>query len=319
MVYRPAESKSPSRILVTGGTGFLGTALLRTLVLRPQSSLLVLTRDTSNARVKLHPLIESGHVELIEGDLHNAPFDRLQAFRPDTLAHLAWTTEHGRYLTSPDNERYLESSLALGDWALQQGVHTILGVGTCLEYGPTAEPMDELRTPLHPTSPYGQAKLALFETWQRACAADEVRFVWARVFYAFGPGEPPGSMVSRFLTSLTTGHEIVLRTPTSRKDFIYVQDVVEALTTMLDKGDGPYNIGLGAAIEIRQFAELLARMVDRSYARILTESTATPDPYPLVQAANHRLRELGWSPRFSVESGVRTLIEYAGSTGRTND
>jgi len=137
------------RVLITGGTGFVGTQVLRCL----QRALRVVIRRGTVSR--LSPT--SSEVEVIETDDlfgESAEWWRDACDGIDTVAHLAWYAEPGRYLISPRNLSCLSGTIALAEGAIAAGVRRFLGVGTCFEYDLTGGYLST-ETPLKPLTPCG--------------------------------------------------------------------------------------------------------------------------------------------------------------------
>ena len=107
----------------------------------------------------------------------------------------------------------------------------------------------------------------------------------------------------------------MLKTPHSRKDYIYIEDLVVAiLLTMEKKFTGTINWGTGKGISVREIADNLATLLDKPN---LVEVTAPPepDPFPCVVADVARLEALGWKQAWPLDRGLEELIRYVHSSG----
>jgi nucleoside-diphosphate-sugar epimerase len=72
--------------------------------------------------------------------------------------------------------------------------------------------------------------------------------------------------------------------------------------------DGPVNLGTGSGVTVREIAERLATLLERT-DRVRVASPAAPDPLGFIVADAGRLRKLGWEPKVTLESGLRRLID----------
>ena len=166
------------RVLVTGASGFVGRWAVASLV----------ERGAETVAVSRRPVATSG-ASTIACDLLDAAAARklLADVKPDVVLHLAWTVEHGKFWTAPDNLDWASASLALMRAAADTGVRHFVGVGTCFEYAwPATGDCEERATPLAPTTLYAVAKDAVRrvgEEW------GGLPFAWARLFYLYGPEE----------------------------------------------------------------------------------------------------------------------------------
>lgn len=288
------------RLLVTGGSGFLGGALVRRAVAAGHA-VAVLTR-----RVQA----DSGNgVTTVIGSLESPPWNEIAAFEPDTVVHAAWIATPGVYLDSPENADWQRWSEAFAVGLPGVGVRHLTVLGTCIEYAVTGQPLNESTTPLDPRSPYAQAKVGLNQALERALAGSGMTLGWARIFYPYGPGEHPARLASSLLGRIRSGQPLVLRTPHSTKDYIHEDDVGSALLTLAqDRFEGPVNVGTGEGVTIEAFARLLARLAGRPDL-VTLPADPVRDPLDHVVADAGRLRSMGWKPRVALVDGLRRFVE----------
>jgi nucleoside-diphosphate-sugar epimerase len=290
------------RILLTGAGGFIGTAFLR--------EALRCGHEVAGLYLPGHRVPEKtvGLVTLT-GSLANAPWPEISQFEPETCVHTAWITTPGDYLESPKNETFLKWSQSFLDRLAEMGAPHIVGLGTCIEYELSDQPLREDRTPLKPQSLYAQTKNDLRLYGERLANRDSFSFAWARVFYPFGPGEHPSRLCSSLIRQLTDGRTVVLKTPQSRKDYIYIDDVATALLRVVEsRFDGCINIGTGSGITVARTAEIIAKSMGREDL-LRTADPPAVDPFPCVVADATRLKGLGWLPRISAATGLRRMID----------
>jgi len=240
-----------TRVLLTGGTGFVGRQILRRLQERGCSV----------------RMVQRGSAAVPDGvevwsctDLFEADPDALRAacLGVDVVLHAAWYAEPGKYVESPKNLTCLAGTLRLGEAAVGSGVKRFVGVGTCFEYDLTAGFL-RTTTPLMPKTLYGAAKASAFLTLSRLMAMEGRSFAWCRLFYLFGEGEDGRRLVPYLRDKLTSGMPAELSSGRQVRDFL---DVAEAGRRIADAAlsgvEGPLNICSGEPITVRQLAERLA-------------------------------------------------------------
>ena len=290
------------RLLFTGAGGFIGRRAVPYLLERGFEVHAVDVRPIELAGCTAHTanLLDAFEVKRV-----------VAAVRPTHLLHLAWYVEHGKFWTSPDNTRWVEASIALlREFAAQDG-RRVLTAGTCSEYETGHALCVEDETPCRPATLYGACKYALSVLQSAICRQMGVSSAWARVFFLYGPGEPERKLVSSVITSLLRGETAATTHGEQVRDFLHVEDVARALVAVLDSDlEGNVNIGSGEPVTQRQVVETIASLIGKSE---LLQLGAVPaganDPTHLIPDVR-RLKTTGFTPKHTLESGVRDTIEW---------
>ena len=294
-------------ILLTGPTGFIGSSFIR-LALRNGHRIagLLIPAESIPAGLPASP-----QLVWLSGTLEEAPWQEIDAFRPDACIHTAWITTPGIYLESPENERFRDASLAFLRRSRRAGARHIISFGTCVEYAMTNQPLSEEKTPVHPTSLYARCKNDLHLALQADAATDPFQLCWTRIFYPYGPGEHPSRLCSSIIQKLARNESITLQTPDSTKDYIFIEDLAAAIMTVVEKQfTGTINLGTGIGVSVRQIAQTLAAIMEKP-GLILEKSPPEVDPLGFIVADASRLRGLGWRPAHNLEDGLKKLFEAA--------
>jgi dTDP-6-deoxy-L-talose 4-dehydrogenase (NAD+) len=296
------------RILLTGATGFIGSAFLRVALAEGHeiAGLVVPSEPV--------PSLPSGQaVRWLRGTLAEAPWAEIARFRPEACVHAAWIATPGAYLESPMNPQFVRWSREFIRRVQAVGVDYVLALGTCVEYRRGREPLSEDTTPLAPTSLYARCKNQMREQLEEDAASLGFTLGWGRVFYPYGVGEHPARLCSSLIRKLTAGEPVMLRTPDSTKDYLHIRDLADALLLVTERRfRGCINLGTGVGITVRALAQMLAGALDR--IGLVTEAQSPErDPLDFVVAEASRLRSLGWQPRVSLNEGLRELIGSLGA------
>jgi nucleoside-diphosphate-sugar epimerase len=294
------------RILLTGATGFIGSAFLK-LALRRHHRVGALVRPESGGRTRI-----PDHEGLccFAGSLAEAPWGQIEGFRPEVCVHAAWVTEPKAYLESSENQRYLDWSSDFLGQACQRGVRRVIALGTCSEYQIGREILSEDKTPVAPVSTYARCKNELRQALETSAIQHHFSLCWARVFYPYGVGEHAERLCSSIITRLARGERVALQTPASTKDYIYIEDLAAALLTVVEKEfAGTINLGTGVGVTVQQIAETIAKMLDRQGLLELPVETAV-DPLGFVVGDATKLRSLGWQQRVKLQAGLARMIKY---------
>lgn len=302
-------------ILVTGGTGFIGSALVRRLA-GAGDEVLVLHRAGSDLS-RLAPVCD--RIRTCTGDLADPAswLPAVQAFHPERVFHCAWYAEPGKYLTDVEqNQACLDTSAAFVRQVLSLRPRQFVTVGTCFEYD-TEHPgeLDEVTTPERPQHVYSRCKLAMKELALRLGTEAGVPLVHARVFYLYGPYEDPRRLVPFVLGKLRAGERVQLRSHDRQiRDFLHVDDVAQGLDCAAHLGEpGVVNIASGRGITVRDLAlDLADTLGRRELVSFASDDTPLPEPMIVVGAAA-RLRGLGFRAQHwpAVGGAPRVADEFA--------
>ncbi len=294
------------KILVTGGSGFIGRHIVALLVERGYA-----VCAAGRAKSAMWP----DAVEWRALDLFDAvQCERLMAeVRPDALMHMAWTATPGKFWTDPDNLDWVAASLLLTRAFARHGGRRAVYAGTCAEYDWRLAKLDELSTPLHPHTLYGQAKKSLFELLQKAGAQLDLSIAWGRIFFLYGDGEARGRLVSDTIASLLEGRPALCSEGTQLRDFMHVQDVAGAFVALLESEvTGAVNIASGRSRPLRDVITLIGEHLDGSgLIRLGARPMQAGEPLELSAVTERLEKEVGFRPTFDLASGLAQVCARA--------
>ncbi len=278
------------RVLLTGVTGFIGAAVARELARRGHE-VHATVRATSDRR-RLREI--EGSLRIWEGGIETVPVE------PEVTVHLAWYAVPGRYLEAPENEACLEASRRL----LSRIGGRLVAAGSCFEFDTRIGRLRE-DSPTRPTTLYARSKDALRrEVEVRPDSA------WVRLFYLYGPWEDPRRFVPTVIRTVRKG-EVPTVAPGSC-DILHVEDVASAIADVAESRlTGCVNIGSGEAATFLEIAARIGRLAGRPD---LIPPAGGGEPIHIV-ADNERLRSTGWTPRYTLETGLRDAFEWWKSAG----
>ncbi len=305
---------SGPRILLTGASGFIGSHLARRLL--EEGFELTGTYRNHDELYRLEPIRDRMH--LVRLDLRDAEgVERvLRERRVEGIIHCA--ARGVRAEESPGwrvVEENVKMSAILGTLAVKHRIRKFVYVGSGFEYAASSCPVTE-ETPLEPVNLYGAAKAAGWLVLDCLRRTENLPLVTVRLFSVFGPAEDPGKLVPQLVISALRREPVALTTGEQIRDYVFVEDAVEAIAqaTVRAAPGKVYNLGGGPehAVSVRDIAELTAKLcgAPRELLRYGVSRRARPEP-PLLVADPTRARgELGWRPRVPLEEGLRRTIDW---------
>jgi nucleoside-diphosphate-sugar epimerase len=298
------------RLLVTGGTGFIGRHTLPELVARDFDVHVV---GRAAPPDDLAPGVTFHQCNLLDAAATSLLTARLA---PTHLLHLGWYAKPGQFWTSLENLRWVAASLNLYVAFANAGGTRAVIAGSCAEYDWSHTELDETRTPLVPRTLYGHAKHALRTLLEQAGHQTSVRMAWGRVFFLYGPHEAPGRLVSDVIRSLMEGRQAHCSDGTQERDFMHVSDAARAFAAVLDSDiTGPVNIASGVCLPVRSVISTLGSLIGAAHL-IRFGTVNRPNEPPRLAASLDILHgRLGFRPVYDLESGLSNTVEWWRSRG----
>jgi len=294
-------------VLVTGASGFIARRCLEPLVRAGYDVHAVSSRAMRGDDVEVDARVRWHKVDLLDipqiGPL-------ISSIRPSHLLHAAWIATPGAFWASEKNVSWLLSSVELVRQFFVNGGTRALGVGTCAEYEWGKNDCREGLTPVLPSTPYGQCKAAACFALEAAAGLFQGTWAWARLFLPYGPGEPQSRLIPSVICALLRGDTVELSHGAQVRDFVYIDDVADALVKILSSNvRGAINVGSGVGLSLRDVVALItARLGGAGLVRFGARPTPAGDPARVVADIGRLERELGWQPAFTTEAGIDHTI-----------
>lgn len=215
------------KIIVTGATGFVGRYVVRQLC-TSRHLVVAVARDINRARA----LPWYNQVNFIAHDLQNESWDWNKSTLPDVLIHLAWPGLPN-YLDFFHIRKNLVSDLSFLESAVFAGVPRIIVAGTSLEYGMQYGPLGE-EIDTCPITPYGFAKDSLRKSLEMLQLKVPFTLQWARLFYMYGVGQNPNSLLSQLDRALTEGRKTFeMSVGDQLRDYLPIETVARSFDWMV--------------------------------------------------------------------------------------
>ncbi len=299
------------RFLVTGGAGFLGSALANRLVSKGHTVRVIDDLTTGDPN-RLDPA-----VLFTRGDVIDVPKLWTLLQDVDCVYHLA------ARVSVPESSLYpreynavnVGGTVAVMEAIRDAGVKRVVLASSGAIYGTQSHQPVHEDLPPNPDSPYAVSKLAAEHYVRTIGTSWKIETVCLRIFNAYGPGQqlPPSHapVIPQFLRQALTGGSIVtFGDGQQTRDFVYVDDVIDALeaaATARNIDREVINIGGAAEIKIDQLIELIGRITGQS---IIPLRNASGGGVKRLWANIGKAQALlGFTPHVSLEAGLRLTID----------
>lgn len=295
-------TRSPSRVLITGASGFVGSATTAHLK-AAEVDVIATSRPSQQQQAHGSLAVDATSIEAMTACI--------EEHRPTHLLMLAWPTDVGtrdHTVFTP----WLENIVPVMRAFAANGGQRFIGVGSCMEYDwDTPGPLSET-TPLNPGTEYGKSKAAAFEHVSDEANLSGLSWGWARPFFLYGPREPQRRLIPDVVTSLLKGEEVRCTEGLQYRDFLHIDDVGAAIAAFATSEiEGPMNIASGKGIQVRQLVEIFA---DRLGRPDLVKFGARPlqgyEAPEVVADVSTLHGVLGFSPSVPMDTGVDATIEW---------
>jgi len=306
--------------LVTGGAGFIGSHLVdrllasgeRVVVLDDLNDYYAPAQKLENVRIAR----QSPQMRFVQGDIRDpvAVEAALSNWPVRRVVHLA--ARAGVQPSLADPALYADVNVTGSAVILQAcaraGIEHVVFASSSSVYGASrTTPFSESEQPLHPVSPYAATKLANeLQCWTfNHLSGGSVTCL--RFFTAYGPRNRPDMAIFKFSRAILEGTEIRLYGQETKRDFTYVDDIVDGVVAAWERPQGMLvcNLGGGMPIPVQDLVAGLERRLQRK-ARV-RQVDLPPGDVPVTWADNSEAqRALGWTAHTSLEAGLDRFVDW---------
>jgi nucleoside-diphosphate-sugar epimerase len=301
------------RVLLTGGTGFVGANLARRLL-----------RDGHELHLLVRPGYQPWRIEGIRRDVHlhelhlhdtEAVARAVTQVRPEWVFHLA---VHGAYSWQTDWEQMvrtnIQGTMSLLSACLKTGFAAFVNTGSSSEYGFKDHAPAESE-PLEPNSHYAVTKAAATLFCRHTARSQRVHVPTLRLYSVFGPYEEPARLLPALIRRGLKGELPPLADPEVARDFVYVDDVVEAYllaASTRTSGWGPvYNVGSGVQTTLIEVVQVARELMGIGAEPVWNAMPNRQWDANVWVCDNRKIRsQLGWQPRRPFGEGFRLMLDW---------
>lgn len=316
-----------TRILVTGGAGFVGSTLVERLLAEGRDVVVLDSFDPfypeAQKRENLAGVLRSPRFRLERGDIRDAEaVGRALAGGVDAIVHLAALAGVRPSLERPADyaDVNVRGTAVVAEAAVRAGVRQLVFASSSSVYGEREQATGAFRESdavERPVSPYAATKRAGELLLHSFHHAHGLPVTCARIFTAYGPRQRPDLAIRKFAERMLAGETIpIYGDGSSTRDFTYVEDLVAALVRAIDTdlGFAILNLGAGRTVQLLDVvAELERALATKASIEWLPSQTGdVPRTWADISAVH---AALGWAPKVTLADGIARFVEWL--RGRT--
>ena len=314
MGFEANSLKFSTPVLITGASGFVGSNLLRRLVreAQPKKIHVLLRKSVRTWRINDLFRVVSTHIIDLRDPLAANRF--IKKIKPKTIFHLA---THGAY----PQEQYEEKEIIdtniictfnLMQACLREGFNAFINTGTSSEYGMKKRPMREADM-IDPNTAYAASK-AWATLYGRYLALNrKVPIVTLRPFSAYGFYEPLGRLVPNLIVSLIKKRRPHLAAPFVARDFVFIDDVVNAflLAAAYPSPGAIFNIGTGKQTNLAEIFSIIKDIIGVDIEPVWDKKVSRSfDTGRWVADIKLARKKLNWVPKTSLRNGLELTVDW---------
>jgi len=303
------------KIFVTGGAGFIGSALVKSFL---EKNYLVTIFDnfSNSSEENISHLLNKG-ITLVKGDVTN--YENLQQALNnfDLVVHLAAQIGVEESIKKPE----LTHSINVGGTenllkaCVTNKVNNVIVASSAAVYGQPKElPLTE-SSPLLPVSPYGKSKVEMEKILQDFSKEYGLNGISLRFFNVYGKNQTDeyAGVITKFMKKISENKPLIIFGDGSNtRDFLSIDDVIDSIHNAIKKIDGKkgncYNIATGKSVSIKELAKLML-LISGKNLEINYESPKEGDIVYSQTSIDLAKKELGFQPKTKLSVGLKKLLE----------
>ena len=306
----------PSRLLVTGGAGFIGSAFVRRVLERhPSVSVTVLDKLTYAGNLaNLEPVGADPRYRFVKGDIADADLVDELAPTVDAIVNFAAESHVDRSIETPDAfiQTDVYGTFVLLEAARRHGHARYLQVSTDEVYGDVPDGSSSEADPLRPRSPYSASKAGGDLLVGAYHATYGLPTLLTRASNNFGPYQYPEKVIPLFITNAVDDEPLPLYGDGLQiRDWLYVDDHCDALEMVLAQGEPgtTYNVGGGNELTNLELTRAILELMGKpmSLVRSVPDRAGHDRRYSVDTS---RLRALGWRPAHSFSQALTATVAW---------
>ena len=304
------------KIIVTGATSMLGTALIEVAVENKTEVYALIRKDTK----RMDRLVESPFVRVVYGDLTSLKEVNDLPQDCDTFYHFAWAGTNKAERDNPTiQESNIRYTLDAVELAHNCGCKKFIGSGSQAEYGPTDGLIDD-DTRFAPATSYGASKHAAGLLSRKLCEKYKMTHIWGRIFSVYGPHDNEGTMLNYAIEQFSKGEEAKFSSATQMWNYLYEKDagyIFYLLGALINHSD-EYRIASDISKPLRDYIVKVAKIMNSEELCVFSgHKDSDAHVYGIETCDNRLFKDIGFHPQVGFDDGIKIIIDSRSSFAGT--
>ena len=303
-----------SNVLITGASGFIGANLVRDLI-NTKDQIHILIRKQSNLW-RLNDIISQCYVHFVDISKIEEVENVISEIKPETVYHCA---TYGVYPNQKDIHKVEQTNLIgtknlVSSLDKNTNLKKLVNLGSAFEYGPKSNLIKETDS-TQGFDHYSESKILQTELIEHFAHQKNLPAVTLRIFTPYGNFEEPGRLISDIMVSIIKKNPIKIMSRSAIRDFIYINDVIDALKKISVKPEingEIFNVGSGYASSVEDVVNLVCKMTNTDSEVIWHDKNNRE--YDKAGAKGYadieKIEKIGWRPKTSLKDGLWKTYEW---------
>ncbi len=301
-------------ILITGGTGFVGANLVQYLI-QKENKVTIITKKKSDSW-RLSSVSQKIDQRFINLENFEKIKKTMNEIRPEVVIHCA---TYGVYPYQNKIENIIRTNI-IGSLNIMRSLvkadflKRFINIGSVFEYSPKLQLLNE-ESASNFSTPYSRSKVSQSYLVKYFHKEFDFPSVNLRIFTAYGPYEEIGRIVTDTMLALIKNHKLSISTPKSKRDFIYMKDVLSAIEKAMTAPniEGEIlNIGTGRSHSVEQLVNLACKVagIKIQVSKVNKEKNLRDDKSYGPANIQKAKKMLGWKPEYSLTEGLHKTYSW---------
>ena len=293
-------------ILIVGGTGFIGTNLLKKIKKNNLKIFCISTKlPISKKKIK--------SVTYIKCDIskRNEIERKLKHYNFDIVLNLGGYIDHSN--TYKTMRSHFVGCKNLIDFFKHKRINNFIQIGSSLEYGKKRSPHRENYVKLVPRGNYGLAKLKATKYVLQQGFKHNIPFTILRLYQVYGPGQTLNRLIPMAIQSFLKDENFKCSAGYQLRDFLFIDDLVRLLIVIIKKKKTQnqiFNIGSGKAISVKKLIKLIHKLIAKGKPKFGVIKMRKDEILKSIPSISKAKIHFNWKPKVSIKEGIEKTIAY---------